>query len=245
MKMKLIIPALMAAAAMSSHAAVVATSAFNTTSRTFYSVNSSDLIQNGAATLSSGPTVSSGSFTEFDSANGANSFALANLNDGTNSNITGSAFSTGYDNTAVDTFNYATDFVLNTTTNTLGYDLTSITVTSNGNDRRVNQNIEIFYTTVANPTFQLLKAYTFTPATASSSNYSLRVNVTEDAGNNILATGVNAVRFRVLTPAAGYATSTGGTVFSEFDVAGIATVPEPTTALLSALGCLALLRRRR
>ena len=249
MKMKLIIPALMAAAAMTSHAAVVVTPVATQTNRTAYTVSSSDLIQNGASTLSGGPTISSGSFTPLNS-----TFVLSNINDGDNSNTTtndasgGSTTDTTYDGTAAGTFNYAVDFTLNTATNTLGYDLTSTVTTTNGSDRRVNQNFEIYYTTVSNPTFVLLKAYTFTstPNGTSQGNGSARVTLTEDTGNNVLASGVNAIRLRVLTAASLVGASNNASpVITEFDVFGAATVPEPSSLLLSALGGLALLRRRR
>jgi hypothetical protein len=55
-----------------------------------------------------------------------------------------------------------------------------------------------------------------------------------------LGTGIKAVRFVFDN-----ATGPGENMYREIDVLGVASVPEPSTALLGGLGMLALLRRRR
>ncbi len=102
---------------MSSHAAIVFTENLNTTSRTFYSVSGSDLIDSGSSTLATGPTdgaTAPDSYVPFTS---GGPWGLGNVNDGSNSNTGGSIFES-QDNGTLGDLNHTITFTLDTTTNT-------------------------------------------------------------------------------------------------------------------------------
>lgn len=245
MKKRLIIPAIMASAAISSNAAIVFAENLNNTSRTFYAVSNSDLIQSGASTLASGPTDGASAPDSYVAFGSGGPWGLGNVNDGSNSNTGGSIFEL-QDNGTVGDLNHTITFALNTTTNSLGYDLSSIVLTSNGSDRRAWQDVEVLVRSVGSSSFVSLFRNAYTPTIDSNGSYSAQVTATQNAGNMLLSSGVDAIQFKTYVVGTNIGDGNArSNVVAEFDVLGSATVPEPTTALLSALGALALPRRRR
>ncbi len=75
---------------------------------------------------------------------------------------------------------------------------------------------------------------------SASTGGEVRMTIADDASAP-LGTGIKAVRF-VFANVVGAETES---MFREIDVLGVASVPEPSAALLGGLGMLALLRRRR
>jgi hypothetical protein len=128
-------------------------------------------------------------------------------------------------------------YTLNTSVNTLGYDITSIGIFSGWNDDgRDGINVTVSYATVANPaTFLDIATAIQDDGSAKFEN----ANITESVSPFVVASGVKAIKFTFNSP------ENGGAGYKELDVAGVATIPEPHAALLGGLGLLALLRRRR
>lgn len=132
-----------------------------------------------------------------------------------------------------------------------GYDLTSIASIAGWNtntQHHAAQFYEVLVSVVGSATYTSLN---ITGAAASggivsydpisSGPGSTRVEVTSTTG--VIASGVDSIRFRLISAPDGL---DNDTVYKEIDVFGTATVvPEPSTALLGGLGVLALLRRRR
>jgi hypothetical protein len=128
-------------------------------------------------------------------------------------------------------------YELNTTVNTFGYDISSIGIFSGWNDDgRDGINVTVSYATVAAPlTFVDIAIATQDDGSARFEN----ANINETVSPNVLASGVKSIRFTFNSP------ENAGVGYKELDVIGVATVPEPSTALLGGLGILALMRRRR
>jgi hypothetical protein len=222
--------------AHSGSAAVVVTKDLNSTSRAFYPVSSTDLI-NGL------PATSSTYNGQFEGGTGQSS--LPALNDGSAGSST--ATTTGQVLFDRDDPSWNVVYTLNTAASPLGYDITSIASFAGHGDARVDQTFSIEVMFVGGSSFVPLTGtieYDAAPSTGSGS-FSTRVTVQDDGGAP-LATGVSAIRFTAFIPASNTGASTGGSVYRELDVTGTATVPEPSGALLSAVGLasLACLRRR-
>jgi hypothetical protein len=128
-------------------------------------------------------------------------------------------------------------YELNTTVNTFGYDISSIGIFSGWNDDgRDGINVTVSYATVAAPlTFVDITTATQDDGSARFEN----ANINETVSPNVLASGVKSIRFTFNSP------ENAGAGYKELDVIGVATVPEPSTALLGGLGILALMRRRK
>ncbi len=138
-----------------------------------------------------------------------------------------------YTEAAIDTdgSGYTVEFVLDTSVNTLGYDLTSISSFSGLSIDSVTfaPDFEIQISTVGSAGFTSLGSFSSTVTSAG------RIVITDDQAVP-LATGVDVIRFI-------NATGTRGS-YRELDVEGTATVPEPASMALLGMGGLMMLRRR-
>jgi hypothetical protein len=153
---------------------------------------------------------------------------VGELNNGVGNFVTASGGGNG---------SFQATFNLDTSINTLGYDVTSIqTASASAGDSRRIQFYEVFVSIVGSPLFTSLGTYTYDPGNLNDG----RITLTDNAGP--IATGVDAVRFSFLNT--GQTFSTG---YSEVDVFGsaIAVVPEPASLGLLSLAALAFTRRRR
>ncbi len=194
---------------------------FNNTSQTFYTPSATDLINQGTPTFQqqnvSGYTAFSGSSTD-------------SLNDG----LTGAASTnpgTAFDPDGA----WTSTFVLNTSINTLGYEISSVQTISGWIDVRTNQAFSLSYSRYDNPgTFFSLGSYAYSPISGGDpmGNYSARVTVSDSTGT--LASNVGAIRVSI-APGTG-----GGTVYREIDAAGSASTvlmpPPPMPLKLLPLG---------
>ena len=202
-----------------SHAAVIQTNSGtgNNGSLAAYAASATDLVNAGQPTLlsrtESVPTPSYGS--DFNA-----------LNNGT-------LGSPPVDNNLVNVAIYAggpwtVTFTLDTSVNTAGYDIGSISTISSWNDTRTNQAYTVQYTTVGNPTLQTLGAYSYQPGQGGGDN-ATRITL-----SNVGLTGVKSLSFTI--------DNVQG-VYREIDVFA---VPEPASiASLLAAGSLMMMRRRR
>lgn len=131
-----------------------------------------------------------------------------------------------------------TTYTFNVSTNTLGYDITSINVFSGWGDGRAAQSYRLWYSLVGDTNFYQLGG----DIIATFNNASVMTRTYDDTGTPIL-TGVNAIRFVQFDGPGQY--DGVQTVFREFDVVGTATIPEPGTGALVAGGLLVMLLLRR
>jgi len=190
-------------------------------------VSNSDLINQGASTLAAATVASSYDGT---------AWSGAGINDGL-----GGTIADGRDalyGLSPATFPRISIFDLNLATNTLGYDITSITSIAAWNNTVVgygDQNFTVEYSVVGSASYTTLFAnHAFGTLTGTGATM---ITATDSSG--VLASGVDSIRVTYLTPVS------GRTMVQEFDVNGVATVPEPSAILLGTLGMLGLLRRRR
>lgn len=133
-------------------------------------------------------------------------------------------------------------YTLDTSVNTLGYDIISIAVFGGWNDNGRDQQLyTASYSLVGNPGFIDLPLVDFNPAISPNLQSATRTILTEDT-LPLLASGVDEVRF-TFSPAP----ENGYTGYAELDVIGTATVPEPGSVALVVfgLGFLGSLRGRR
>lgn len=182
---------------------------------TGFLTSTSDLVHAGGRSLLSTTHAGYAPFTYGGTVGGTT--VAANLNDG----LAGLPFDrSGY--RALNTVAYDSDgrwtttYRLDTTTNTRGYDVTTIRTLSGWSSSRRNQRFELLFSTIDAPdTFTSRGNYSFTPGGSGAA----RITLT-DAGGAI-ARNVSAVRFSV-DPAGGVQT-----VFREFDVFGGPTAGGP------------------
>lgn len=224
----------LAALAGSAGAAITVTGAGNSTG---FAVSSTDLLQTQLSSTTNSLTINLGENGHTGSGYGNDVGTVGNLTDGlfqilNDDNITSNGARKSY---AISGGNIT--YNLDTTTNTQGYDISSIGIyTGWQNGGRDGINVQVFYSTVASP-------MTFVSLTTAAQNgigqYQSGV-ITETVSPNFLATGVKSIRFDFSG-----GQENGGSGYKELDVVGIATIPEPSAALLGGLGMLALLRRRR
>lgn len=135
------------------------------------------------------------------------------------------------------------EFSLGTGANGLGFDITEIqSIAAWQGAGFSNQFYTVSVRFVGAATFTTLTTVDYQPFPALPANNggSTKVNITDTTG--VLAGGVEAIRFDILDT---ISNNGGGTVFREIDVFGVASIPEPSTALLIGLGGLALGCRRR
>jgi PEP-CTERM motif len=187
-----------------------------------YTVSTTDLLQTSVASVSDG--------IFYNSSYNTPGYTQANLRDGVSAGGTmiGKADSPDYGQGGTVTF------TLDLTSNTLGYDITDInTYTNHGDGGRDGQKYTVSYSLVGSLDF----------VDIASIDYLMGDNGTPGSGkvaiSSIGVSGVDAIRFNFADQ------ENAGSNFSELDVIGFATVPEPSAAFLGGLGVLALLRRRR
>jgi hypothetical protein len=188
-----------------------------------YTVSSSDLI-NDATALITGAALSGKEGTSSDVT------TLTNGAFGTSGSPLDSAETVSISNNTVLTY------LFDTTLNTLGFDITGINTFGGWRDTgRDNQNYEVLFSMVDNPLlFTSLASISFSQI--ANSTTSTRVSIGDSSG--ILASGVAAVRFSFGAQENGYAG------YRELDIIGTATVPEPTSLVIFALGIMGLATRR-
>lgn len=129
-----------------------------------------------------------------------------------------------------------TTYNLDVSTNLWGYDITDINVFSGWTDSRAGQSYEIWYSTIFSASFIKLGA-----VSELVSNGSLLTR-THNLDGTAFLSHIDAIRFvQVNNGNAGT-----GTVFREFDVIGVASVPAPMAlpAGLAMLGLVMGLRRK-
>ncbi len=218
----------------SADAALVATGVSNT-SETNFAPSSADLLHG----LTPNPT--GASFTGDTNA----------LNDGVSlsGNLTGTGGNMYLNNANPGTVTMTFDLTGSVT----GYDLTSIVSVAGWNLNAHNhaaQTYQVLFSLVGSSDYNPL---VLTSGAVSGGNVSYdpfgvssgstRVTITNDSGPAI-ASGVDGIRFIMTNMPLNNIEN--DTVYREIDVFGAATaIPEPSSALLGALGLLALLRRRR
>jgi lysophospholipase L1-like esterase len=141
-------------------------------------------------------------------------------------------------------------FVLNTDTNSLGYDITSIVSFAGWNQNGAalgDQKYELLVSRVGDDAFQSLGVFEYSPFSSSATAEAGATRMALASNTGLIARGVDALRFVLMDP--GKKTGIDGTVYFEIDAYGMATVPEPSALLLSLLGCsplgLLLFARRR
>lgn len=140
---------------------------------------------------------------------------------------------------------YEVTFTLNLNAGTggspLGYDISSIVTFAGWGDwARNRQFYELQYSVVGNPGFVSLGSFSsgnFPPLNMTGSEEATKRTFTDSTGK--IASGVDAIRF--------IANDNYGDAYREFDVFGVATVPEPSSISLLTFGILfvCLLTRHR
>jgi len=200
-------------------------------------VSSTDLINNGQETLSS-----------YDAPEGSYGLNKTGMNDG--SSTEASADNTYYASTLV-TFPVVATYYLDTSINTLGYNITSIESFMGWHEHtahQADQSYSVEVSTVDNSDYSLLATVNYNPFIDddqwnASYHYS-HVEIAEDS-TGILASGIDSIRFTFSSP--GTDGRSPGTVIRELDVYGTATVvPEPAAiAMLVAVTGICIFVRRR
>ena len=222
----LIVVSVLTASISTASAAVISTlTTYGTTDAGYVTMNalvsSTDLLQTSVASSSS---------TGFAGTNDATAITtkLANGVSGTH------AFS--YTEAAIDTdtSGFTVEYVLDTSVNTLGYDLTSIASFAGLSNANIqfSQNFDLQVSTVGSASFTSLGTFS-TGATENSQ--ATRILIT-DSQAAALATGVDVIRLVNQTGVRGS--------YRELDVVGTASVPEPASMALLAAGGLMMVRRR-
>jgi hypothetical protein len=133
-------------------------------------------------------------------------------------------------------------YTLDTSANTLGYDIDKIVVYGGWNDNgRDQQLFTAAYSLVGSPVFIDLPPVDFNPVIGANLQSATRVTLADNLGTRI-ASGIDEIRL-TFTPSP----ENGYTGYAELDVIGAKTVPEPasTTLILGGLSVLALRRIRR
>jgi len=207
-----------------SSAVIVQTTTYDHTSQTsFFPISTDDLINTGQST-----------FLSQDITGSANSTGVpSNLNNG--STGTATTHATAYwDHSNV----WSTTFNLDTSSNTLGYDITEINTVAGWTNANVFQEYELFVSVVGDASFTSLGTVNMTFIALDGLNHSTQAKWTDTTGT--IATGVDAVRFVFADDIAPIAA-----IYREIDVIGAATVPEPSSMALVALSLVGMISLRK
>jgi len=124
--------------------------------------------------------------------------------------------------------------------NPLGYNISSVSVYGGWNDNGRDQQFYTFsYHVIGAGAFTTATTVNFDPVIGGNLQSAIRTTLTENV-LPFLASGVDQVRFDFPS-----APENGYTGYAELDVIGAAVVTEPGAFLLTAMGSLALITRRR
>lgn len=130
-------------------------------------------------------------------------------------------------------------YTLNTAINTFGYTINSINTFGNWNDNgRDNQDYTVTYTTVSSAIPATIALVHYDPGTTGNSPSDTMVQIFDNSAVP-LATGVKTITFTFNSQENGYAG------YTEFDVLGAATTPEPASFGILGAGLTAFVLRRR
>lgn len=140
---------------------------------------------------------------------------------------------------------YSITYELDTSSNTLGYDINSIQTINgwtNNSGNQKNQNYVVEISVIGSAAFNPLASVAYLPFGSGTNTASTKVNITEDT-TGILASGVDEIRFTYTVPAS--AGQNPSPTIREIDVIGTATaVPEPSSAALIGISIIGSLLRR-
>jgi hypothetical protein len=126
-------------------------------------------------------------------------------------------------------------FTLDTSVNTLGYDVTSIAGYGGwGDGGRDNQIYSIYFSQVGSSAFTYLGGVNHQPGSPGAPS------AVRTLFDNVGLTGVDAIRIDFLD-----GQENGFAGYGEFDVIGTPTVPEPASVFLLLIGCTGVALRRR
>ena len=131
-------------------------------------------------------------------------------------------------------------FYLDTDTNTLGYDISSVVSYAGWNENGSalgDQKYELLVSYTGDDSFTSLGVFEYSPFDSSDTAAASATRMALTSNTGLIASGVDALQFVLMDH--GYKNvnrSIDGTVYFEIDVFGSPTVPEPSTALLSLFG---------
>lgn len=149
---------------------------------------------------------------------------------------------------------YATPFAVYTldlSVNTYGYDITSIQSFAGWTGERIWQSVEIKYALVGeaitSDLSHTLGTFTYKPDGLDNANWNASKLTIEDNFGAVMLTGVSAIQINFVTNGydGGDAGKTNYTAYKEISVVGTASVPEPSTVLLTGVAAAGLLLRFR